>query len=572
MNRHVASILAISMCFPLAQGCGARKDSGPVTPAVAAKTPPAEPDPPEVPLHAQMTAFILARCPHAAEAVRVLLDVKKQMGGALSLSITYLGLLDDDGNPDPAMGEREIATARIGACVATVSSTEGTFEEGDVEMPDWENDAWLAYLGCQYRGEGWRSGPEGWEACATEAGIDPAAVERCIGFGGGDLVLSGMYAVTTASQIVSSPTVVVDSRLYFGEQSKAGYLQFLCHSAGEAATRPPVCDSVPAPPKITGVLIYDERCSDSEKCDVEGNVAVLERLIPGLELTRQDYGSEEGKNLYSLIQKADTGVKTLPVMVLDERFGENENLRKMLEEYLVPFGKGYLVELGGEWDPTAEICENAVDDNGDGKVDCDDPTCTEKRTCRAEVKNRLDFFMMSGCPFALRALPSVDRLLAHFSRNRQAVDFHLQFIGDIEDGELRSMHGEEEVAEDIRMLCAERLYGKKYKFMEYVLCRAEDPDSGEWEACVPKGMSAAKIRGCVGKEGPEMLKRSFELAENLGVRGSPTWILNNRLPMEGRTLSAMHEAYCEKNEPSGCEKTPEPEQEESEGGPPSQCH
>ena len=85
-------------------------------------------------------------------------------------------------------------------------------------------------------------------------------------------------------------------------------------------------------------------------------------------------------------------------------------------------------------------------------------------------------------------------------------------------------------------------------------------------------MSAAKIRGCSEKEGRELLKASFELAENLGVRGSPTWILNNRLPMEGRTLSAIYKAYCEKNESPACEKEPESEPGESNVASPSQCH
>ena len=77
-------------------------------------------------------------------------------------------------------------------------------------------------------------------------------------------------------------------------------------------------------------------------------------------------------------------------------------------------------------------------------------------------------------------------------------------------------------------------------------------------------MKAKKIRACAeGKRGKELLTRSFELAENLGIRGSPTWILNNRLPMDGRTLAHLVEGFCKQNEHPGCEKPVSPEPEEA---------
>ena len=42
-----------------------------------------------------------------------------------------------------------------------------------------------------------------------------------------------------------------------------------------------------------------------------------------------------------------------------------------------PFGALY----GGPPKTSDEICDNGDDDNGDGKIDCDDPTCAKAPNC-----------------------------------------------------------------------------------------------------------------------------------------------------------------------------------------------
>jgi hypothetical protein len=545
--RNSAALAAIAViAIPLILGCGAGKEPAPETPSPTKADADTDDGAEEgdVSPHASVTAFILAKCPYAVEAMRALIALKREMGDALAIRIGFMGLVDAEGNIDSSIGDAEIAAARAHVCVAQASD--------DAE--------WIAYLGCVYEGDNWRAMPAALQTCVGTAKIDMGEVRKCLDSGDGDWILAKTYAATTQSRITSSPTIIIDDYLYGGGRSLKSLKQYICYTAGGEETRPAACRGTQPPPEIAATLLYDERCDDAAMCDVEGELAVLEKLIPGLKLVRLEFSSKEGRALYDTIQKSEAGVKELPVMIMGEVTAHNEELRNLLGEYLRPFGKGYLFALGGGWDPTAEICENSVDDNGDGKADCDDETCKEKLVCREEVKGRLDLFMMSGCPFALEMLPSVDRLLGHFGKNRKALDFHLQFIGKIEGGELMSMHGEREVAEDLRMICAEELYGKDYKFMEYVLCRAKDSQSPAWEPCLPKGMKAKKIRACAeGKRGKALLTKSFELADALGIRGSPTWILNNRLPMDGRTLEPLVEAFCKQNDDPECDKPPTPE-------------
>ena len=118
------------------------------------------------------------------------------------------------------------------------------------------------------------------------------------------------------------------------------------------------------------------------------------------------------------------------------------------------------------------------------------------------------------------------------------------------------MHGDAEVAEDLREICAEKYYGKNYQFMDYVLCRnkayqdnrGKEADPNEWTACAKGGMKADVIKKCAeGDEGKQLLTASFKLAEDLGISGSPSWLLNNKFDMRGRTADAIKTDFCDKN-------------------------
>ena len=67
-----------------------------------------------------------------------------------------------------------------------------------------------------------------------------------------------------------------------------------------------------------------------------------------------------------------------------------------------------------------------------------------------------------------------------------------------------------------------------------------------------------EVRGGVDAtgEGQQLLAASFKKATDLGISGSPNWLLNNRFDMNGRNPEAIKKAFCEKNEGvTGCEKT-----------------
>lgn len=535
MNRLAPSALAVAF---VAVACGFGCRTAAPVPTTTPVTPPTTVAV-EVPTHAEVGVYLLALCPHAARALHSLSEAASQLGPAIQVHVAFLGLLDEAGDPSQRMGQPELDAALVHLCVQNVAS----------------QAQWKTYLGCAFAEDKFRRGKSSALSCATQVGLDAPEMELCAASADAQAELRSMYATSMALDIDQSPTIVVDRRVYLGETEAEAFASYLCHNAGEESTRPGVCASVPAPATVTATMLFDSRCQDPEMCDVEGKIEALNAMIPGLVLTRLDYLSPEGKHLFELVHRAESQIEQLPLVLFDDTLSSAGVSAKRLEPYLVEFGPGRLLPMGAGWNPQAELCGNGVDDTGNGLVDCGDPTCQSTLACRPESKGKVELFIMSQCPFGAAVLGPAWSAVQHFGKNPKKMGLRLEFVGESRNGELVSMHGQSELDEDLRMICAQELYPQKYLFMDYVTCRAKDFRAADWKACLPKGMSAKKLEACATSDkGSKLLAKSFELAQTMGVRGSPSWILNGRYPLEARTMAAIVEGFCERNQLPECAK------------------
>lgn len=539
MHRFSIPIL---LTTALALGCGGT--SRDVRDAVD-DTAQADAGPPDV----TIVVFIMARCPHCAGLLKTLLPLKKELGDSVALSFAWIGLVDAEGRADLSYGDAEVKSAEIQLC-AGLNSTTGR---------------WLDFMECLYEGELWHTLPRGWTSCAKKTGIDVAAITTCIDEGDGEIELERSIEVAAAKGIEGAPSLFINGRRYMGDHSRESILSHVCHEAEVSDDPPEICSGVSPLVTLPTTLLVDPRCDDPMSCDVTREVAFLNVLLPTLALTVVNYQSPEGKRLYKLVRAAD-GPRYIPLLIFDEALDKFPREKAAIDEYLQPFGEGYLMSIGMGWDPTMEICDNGIDDNEDGATDCLDEGCTGVPGCREEQSGRMDIFIMSRCPFAMDMIPEVERFASHMSSHGEKFDLRLQFIGNIMEGELDSMHGEPEVAENLRMICAQHLYRKKNLFMDYVACRARSYLDAEWEACIPKGMSAAKISKCAGgKTGRKLLEASFTLASEAGISGSPSGMLNNNFEMNSRSAAGILEAFCAHNDRPVCKTTIEPAKGDSTG-------
>jgi hypothetical protein len=295
--------------------------------------------------------------------------------------------------------------------------------------------------------------------------------------------------------------------------------------------------------------VVDHRCETPE-CQTEFLVGQIKALFEGLEVTELEWATPEGKAAY-----AEYGLRFLPACVFDESIEADSAAVERVRRYLRPTARpgSQWLDVGAMHDPNAEICQNAIDDTGDGLVDCEDPTCAEHLACRPVVPGSLQVFVMSHCPFAVKALDALREVLAAFGSD---IEFDIHYIASAEGDGFNSLHGQGEVEEDIRELCAKHLRPDDRSFLDYVWCRNRELDDPDWRACaIEGGIDADALDACsTGEEGRRLLREDIEVARTMGVTSSPTWLVDNTRLVRGADARTIQAAICGSNPTfAGCD-------------------
>jgi len=303
----------------------------------------------------------------------------------------------------------------------------------------------------------------------------------------------------------------------------------------------------PPPPRLVAerqrpglTVLKDDRCT-ARLCDTEPLIARLKKALPGLEVTIHDWSTPRGKMLL-----AAHGLRFLPAYILDEAATRRPGFKAIAPHLRqTPRGSGRYLQVGASFDPRAEVCDNGKDDTGNGRVDCEDPDCAGMVVCRPEIPRRLELFVMSQCPHGIKALNAMSEVLAALGSR---IDFRVHYIAEAASDGFRSLHGQPEVDEDIRALCAMRHFGRDNRYMEYIWCRNRQMQR-PWQSCAGrKGISEVVLRRCAtGAEGKALLRADLEHARALGITSSPTWLANNRFVFHGTTPEAIRRGFCKRN-------------------------
>lgn len=463
--------------------------------------------------------YVMSQCPFGKQVEDGIYPVLKELGTTVNFSLNYIGDARD-GNFSSMHGENEVNGDKVQLCAAKKAPAK-----------------YMEMINCM--NQNIRAIPNNWEECAGKAGIDVAAVKACYEGEEGKNLLATSFEAAQKIGARGSPTIKINGKDYQGGRSPDAFTRAIC-AAGSKAKK---CAELPPPPEVKLTVLTDARC---KQCGMQ--VARLQShfsgMMPGLKASSVDYASEEGKKLY-----ADNGLDRLPVFIFDSNVEKVDEMRRFIGR-AKRVGDNRILEMGN-FDPKAEICDNNIDDTGNGKVDCADETCQNTLICRQEVKGKLEVFVMSQCPYGVRALNAVKEVLDAIP----SVDFHVNYIADGNVDNLSSMHGQAEVDEDIRELCAIKLYGKNNKFMDYVLCRNKNIRSADWKSCAVNGIDAAAMEKCINEEGKKLLADNLKIAKGLEIGASPTWIANNKFKFSGIDANSIKENWCSHNQgAAGCDK------------------
>jgi len=184
-------------------------------------------------------------------------------------------------------------------------------------------------------------------------------------------------------------------------------------------------------------------------------------------------------------------------------------------------------------------------------------TTTSKQTCEDLAKAEaplLEAFVVAKCPFGLQ----MQRILSEIVKNipEAAKYIRVEYMGEVTNGKVSSMHGDEEAQENLRQVCIREEQPDKY--WDYIACHIK---KGEVDSCLASAkVNKNLLESCLKdtNKGIAYIQKDFENQNKYQVTGSPALILNGKNVSEfdfgGRTAEAVKTVLCcgFTNQPSFC--------------------
>lgn len=455
----------------------------------------------------ELHLFIMSQCPYSVQMLPVVAEAIQGFGDKVKLRVDFVGK-ETDGKLSSMHGEDELQGDLAEICAMRHTSR------------------WLEMLQCQM--EDYKSSHENWRVCAKRLEVQPRIIERCMGSEEGKELLSRSFAMAKEKGVTGTPTLLIEGVKYTGRRSKLSFIRKICAAAVSGAVPQP-CEKLATTPPVNVILLNDARCAECNTIAIE---SALERQIDNPLITIVDYDTEQGKDLYALIKP-----RSLPALIFDASIATNPDAGDDLKKTLEAVGDKR-VSVRGPWNPTC------LDDKG-----CEQKACKSVPVCRTEKTARLELYMMSKCPFAAKGVGAAKETLDALRKAGSKIDLAIYYIGSGKPEELRSAKGQTEVDEDLRQVCVQKRYPKDAKFLDYIVCRAEDLKSDDWQSCATKlGMDVKAIEKCAtGSEGKRLLLASFEMSAASGIKASPTWLANGKYKFSGIAAAPIRTNLCEHN-------------------------
>ncbi len=499
--------------------------------------------------------YIMSQCPFGTQVQKGIKPVLDKMGPYVDFKQDFIASELGAGKFKSLHGEAEV---------------QGNIAQMCMEKYYPENHKYMDAVLCM--AEDMKGIPGNWKDCATKHGLDAAKIGACFEGEEGKQLMTESLKRAEAVKAGGSPTIYIAGEKYSGGRTDKDFETAIC-CAFAPENKPGACAADLKCPKrvpIDLTVLSDKRCKECGQ-RVEMMIRNFQDRFPKLTVNKLDYGTPEGKDLFE-----KTKVGKLPAYLFDQNLKEDSGYSQV-QRWLRPAGDYLVMMTGAKFDPTQEICDNGEDDTGNGQVDCDDESCKGTLECREEKANTVDLFVMSECPFGVKAVDAMDEVLKNFGAN---LTFNLRFLVDVmseeewsklpkmrqtrcvkkaDDQFYCSLHGEGELNEDIRQACAAKYYPKNYKYMDYILCRNKNLKNPEWQGCAKEaGLDVPKITKCFeGQEGLDLIQADAKFANEVDFSGSPSFLSNNKKKMviRDRSPDGIKTAICGDNKDlAGCEK------------------
>lgn len=181
----------------------------------------------------------------------------------------------------------------------------------------------------------------------------------------------------------------------------------------------------------------------------------------------------------------------------------------------------------------------------------------ETGAAKSKDKINVQLFVMSDCPYGKTAENSIIHTLKAL---KDYVNLELKFVVSYKDGKLQSLHGQSEVEKNSVQICFGAI--KPDKQLDFIV-EWNQSAGASWQSIASKfGVNPKEVQDCVDSGyGSDVQLGDAELTGKLGVRGSPTLIIEGEKYTGKRSSKDFFDAFCEAlakkgKKPAVCDNPP----------------
>lgn len=498
---------------------------------------------------AKVEFYVMSQCPYGTQVENAIAPVLESMGEAIDFHLDYIVSEDTSGQFQSLHGAKEVAGDIVQLCAMSYYP---------------EDYKYMKFILCQNKDAA--NVDTNWEACAKENSMDVEKLRKCLNSDEGKNLLRTSMQKAQLRNAGGSPTMYVDDAPYQSQRDALSFQRAICkvveHEAckslpkcasdadcteqqGKEGTcnnpgKPEATCTYTEPVKVDYVMLTASDCK-GDACDTTNIMQVTQQLFLGAKARNVDVSSEEGK---ALIEKYK--IEVVPAYIFDKSI---EQTKSWINQ---PDLKTAFELVGDKYKILDEATGATHFVNEETRKDY----YAAIGVVTGDNKPQIDFFVMSYCPYGNQAEEGIEpayQLLKDKAIFKPHYVIYENYGGGgsdycLADGTLCSMHGIQELNQDVREACVNKYMGIA-KWFEFALamnkdCTSQNADSC-WEPVANKlGFDIAKIKKCQADEAVTLMKADKELGDKLKVSGSPTIFIDGQSYSGGRTPEAYKQGLC----------------------------
>ena len=488
--------------------------------------------------------YVMSKCPYGVQAMDFFAPVLSELGSSVNFNLNYIARDNGNGSFDSLHGPTEVRGDTVELCAVK-----------------YEPGKYMDLITCMNQDAA--SIPDNWQDCAKKLGLNSNSIKTCYEGAEGKQLLSDSIKKSDAANAQGSPTIIINGQDYSGQRDTLSLKRAICkYSTSSACSAIPTCgadsDCAPQDGKValcknpnspnsaceyqddakTQLTVINEKTCNS--CDSTQVVLALKKIFLNMDVKDVDASSDEGKQIIK-----DMGITVAPSFVFDSNivktyaWQNNEKLRTVFEQKNGNY-KILDAATGASFYIDAKAREEFL----------------KKAGITLNSSNpQIDFFVMSYCPYGNLAEEAVSQVYDNLKgkgefnphyviyENYQSADFCL-------DSTMKycSMHGKQEVHQDVREICVNKYMGIKswFDFAKAMnsKCTAQNADSCWEDVAKGIGLDVQKIKDCESNESEALLQKEKDLDSLLGVQGSPTIFIEGAAYNGARDANSIQSALC----------------------------